>query len=412
LAVTIGTDEGGKRRRATQERTVAARAKIAQGAMEVLARSGVVGLTHRAVAKAAGVSLAATTYHFASKADIIAEASRALLDGYLAAFRRMQGRIASGEEAGLASLDSLVERVVQNALGRERIRSLAWCELILHGGRSASGRALAASWYEQLDSIWHEIARLVDPAATRADASAAIDLTVGLTFILHPLGLEPAATKKLVTGRGDIEPLLRKLAKSETEPAPGHGEAGDTRSRIVEVAIGIIVEDGAAGISYGRIAEAAGMVRSGPSYYFPTIDGLVAAAQVAMFERAKTRYRSGLSAYQRSDIDESHLLDLTTGIFLREALEFGRENVGYFSIWLSAAQNASLRPAVASSLFDLHRAWARRIAAGSGTVPLPSVPLRVQALFIGKLIRTIVANVKPSDLSRARDDFAAALTAT
>lgn len=410
---TAMNEAGKTRRRATQERTVATRAKIALGAMQVLARSGVAGLTHRAVAKAAGVSLAATTHHFASKTEIIAETSRALLEGYLGAFRRLQDRIAGGEDSNVASLDQLVARVVQAALGRERTRSLAWCELILHGGRSAGGRSLAESWYAELDAIWYEIALLVEPTASRPKASAAIDLTVGLTFILHPLGLDQATVQNLLVGGGDIEPLLSRLVRQAVEPGRDDDDvtsrSADTGSRIVQAAIDIIVEQGAAGISHRNVATAAGMARSGPSYYFPAIDGLVAAAQTAMFERAKARYRSGLAPYVGANIDESQLLDLTAGIFLREALEFGRENLGYFSIWLSAAETASLRPAVASSLLELHRAWSRRIATGWGKAPLPAIPLRVQALFIGKLIRAIVANVNLPDLSRAREDFARVL---
>jgi hypothetical protein len=48
----------------------------------------------------------------------------------------MATRIAAGEEKRFASLDDLVTQVVLNALERERTRSLAWSELILHGGRA------------------------------------------------------------------------------------------------------------------------------------------------------------------------------------------------------------------------------------------------------------------------------------
>ena len=82
----------------------------------------------------------------------------------------MAGRIAAGQETRLASLDDLVARVVLNALGRERTRSLAWSQLMLHGGRSPTGRTLARCWYEQLDAIWHEIAGLIATGASRQAA--------------------------------------------------------------------------------------------------------------------------------------------------------------------------------------------------------------------------------------------------
>lgn len=405
------------RQRAVQNRTTVTRAKIADGAIQVLARMGVEGLTHRAVARAAGVSLAATTYHFDSKAEIVEQASKTLLEGYLGAFRRMAGRIAAGEETRFASLDDLALRVVLNALGRERTRSLAWSELVLHGGRSVTGRALTRRWYEELDAIWYQIGGIIEQGASRQQASAAIDLVVGLTFFLHPLGLDAATVADLLAGRVDPEPLLRDIARSrnslrndaeEDELPKRHAE---TRQKLIDVAIAILAEEGAAGISFRRVAEAAGMVRSGPNYYFATIDELLAAAQTALFERAKARYRAGLGSLKAADIDESRLLDLTTAIYYREVLEFGRENIGHYSVWMSAAQNPSVRPAVASSLLDQHRAWVQRIAMIGGRGPGAPIAMRMQALFIGKLIRAIAASLDIADLSRAREDFALALSA-
>ena len=399
------------RQRAVQNRTLVTRGRITEGAIEVLAHAGVQGLTHRAVAREAGVSLAATTYHFDTKADIIEEASRTLLDEYLAAFRRMAGRIATGEETRFANLDDLVGRILSNGLRRDRTRALAWCELILHGGRSPSGRRLAQQWYAELDAIWTEIARLVAPGASSPAASAAIDFTVGLIFMLQPLGLDPAAAVGLISGKRDPEPLLAKLARKQAgvgNVTKAPKRFAETRERLVRAAIDLIASEGAASVSYGRVAEAAGMVRSGPGYYFATIEALLEAAHTALFERAKGRYQEGLGSFDAGEIGGERLLDLTTAIFHREALEFGSENIGHYSVWMRAAQDASLRPAVASSLLDLHRAWVRRIALVSNEAPAP-VAMRMQALFIGKVIRSIAALVSVENLSRAREDFAAAL---
>jgi DNA-binding transcriptional regulator YbjK len=391
------------------------RGKIIDGAIDVLARLGVEGLTHRAVARAAGVSLAATTYHFDTKADIIEAASRTLLDGYLAAFRRMARRVEAGEETRFASLGDLVDRIVLNALGRERSRSLAWCELILHGGRSSAGRALTRRWYEELDTIWYEIAGVIEPGASKQEASAAIDMVVGLTFFLHPLGLGQAAAVDLLAGRLDAEPLLRVASGSagvhsvEADVGELSKRHAETRQKLIDIAIDVLVEQGAAGISFRRVADAAGMVRSGPNYYFATIDGLLAAAQTALFERAKARYRAGFGSLRPAEIDEIRLLDVTTAIYYREALEFGRENVGHYSVWMSATQNELLRSAVAASLLETHRAWVQRVAGVGGGAPRAAAAMRMQALFIGKLVRAIAGSLDVADLSRAREDFAVAL---
>jgi DNA-binding transcriptional regulator YbjK len=406
-------EDGRVRQRAVQNRTLVTRGKIIDGALQVLAEAGVEGLTHRAVAQAAGVSLAATTYHFETKSHIIEEASRKLLEGYLAAFRRMADRLAAGERQALGNVDDLVERVVRNALGRDRIRSLAWCELVLHGGRNTEGRALAQRWYQELDQIWYEIAGLIEPGVSRRKVSAAIDMVVGLTFVLHPLDPQPSTVAAMLAGRKDPEPVLARRARPrtvlpvetrETQPT----RYAETRDKIVAAAIDLIVSEGAGSVSYRRVAEAAGMVRSGPSYYFPMIDELIEVAQAALFERARARYRAGLGSVDPAGIDEDRLLDLTTAIYYREAMEFGSENIGHYSVWMRAAQHPSLRPAVASSLLSFHRAWSRRIAFIGGTGQ-GARAMRMQALFIGKLIRTIVASAEVADLSRAREDFAEAL---
>lgn len=408
---------GRSRQRFVQDRAVATRGKITDGAVEVLARSGVAGLTHRAVARAAGVSLAATTYHFDTKSDIITEASRILLDGYLTAFRRLVERMDAGAETNLRNLDDLVVRVVINAIGRQRIRSLAWCELVLHGGRSVEGRALALAWYEQFDAIWLAIAERIGPIPATARARAAVDLAVGLTFLLHPLVLDTETAAGLLAGSVDAEVLLAEIADNLDRGAFDAGatraiaplRSEERRDQIVEAAINTLIEEGAAGVSYRSVAQRAGMVRSGPGYYFPTIDGLLQAAQRALFERAKARYRSGLAAPPSSELDEDRILDLTTAIYFREALEFVRQNIGYYSAWLGAAQNRSLRPMVAAALLDQNRAWARRITLVFGRIPHRTTPLRMQAIFLGKLVRAMAAGVSLNDLSHVRVDFAAVL---
>lgn len=417
-----GDRTGRTRQRALQDRTLRTRARIVDGAVAVLAQAGVAGLTHRAVAKAAGVSLAATTYHFATKADILAETSRVQLAGYLDAFRRFGGRLGDGRE-GIGSLDDLVLRVVLNALGRERTRSLAWLELALHGGRSRDGRALAQAWYGELDAIWADIGARLQAAPSPHEAGAAVDRAIGLTFLLQPLAPGEAAARDLLTGATDIARLAaaEAMAPSPADAEAGPAAAGEARRRIVEAAIGILIEEGAGAISHGAVAKRAGMARSGPSYHFPTIGALMRTAQMALFERAKARYRAGFGTLPPAEIGEARLIDVTTAIYFREVLEFAHENIGYHSVWLSAARDAELRPAVLASLLDQHRAWLRRLAAIPGAAPSPGTPspampspagpLMLQAVFVGKLIRALAAGATTAELSRARDDFAAAIAA-
>jgi len=404
-----------EQQRSVQARTLQARQAIAEGAIAVLSQSGVAGLTHRAVAKAANVSLASTTYHFATKGDILAEASRRLFAGYLEAFKRLESRISGGLQPEIVRLEDLVARVVLKAVERDRTRSLAWCEIILHGGRSDNGRMLAQDWFAQLDAIWCSIAAQLDSAADRSDVSAEVDRAIGLIFLLLPLGFARSEIQELLDGRTDLLALLagyaeRDVARSGDEVsrsgAESTGRSKDVRERIIQATIDILVEEGASTVSYRAVADRSGMVRSGPSYYFPSIHGLLETAQQALFERAKARYREGLGDPLSAAMTEARLIDLTTAIFLREVFEFSRENIGYYSVWMSAAQNPDLRPVLASFFGDQYAAWRRRLGTVVENEIDQSAVLDIQALFVGKLIRAITAGVGMADLSGARKDFA------
>ena len=75
IKVGIATDRGRARRTA-----------ILDAAIAVVARDGTGAVTHRAVAKLAKVPLAATTYYFASRDDLLREAFRHLTARRMAAY--------------------------------------------------------------------------------------------------------------------------------------------------------------------------------------------------------------------------------------------------------------------------------------------------------------------------------------
>lgn len=58
------------------------RDRIAAAALDVAARRGVRGVTHRTAAEAAGVPLGSTTYHFASLDDLLAAATLRAVEDY------------------------------------------------------------------------------------------------------------------------------------------------------------------------------------------------------------------------------------------------------------------------------------------------------------------------------------------
>ena len=69
-----------KPRRARQARGEETRREVLAATLRVLARDGTRGVTHRAVAAEAGTSVRATTYHFASREELLREALRHYAD--------------------------------------------------------------------------------------------------------------------------------------------------------------------------------------------------------------------------------------------------------------------------------------------------------------------------------------------
>ncbi|MEV0373748.1 TetR family transcriptional regulator [Streptomyces sp. NPDC050636] len=72
-------DQSAPRRRRDPQRRIE---EMAAAAERVIAVRGIEGLTHRAVAEEAGVPLGATTYHFATKDDLIHAALDRSVDRY------------------------------------------------------------------------------------------------------------------------------------------------------------------------------------------------------------------------------------------------------------------------------------------------------------------------------------------
>jgi DNA-binding transcriptional regulator YbjK len=67
--------------RGSRERGERTKARIVEAVVQVIARDGVRGVTHRAVAREAGVNLSLTTYYFVDRYDLVASAFAAFV-GY------------------------------------------------------------------------------------------------------------------------------------------------------------------------------------------------------------------------------------------------------------------------------------------------------------------------------------------
>lgn len=162
------------------------RARIAKAAIEVVAERGIDGLTHRAVAAAAGVPLGSTTYHFATLDDLLEVALHEAAANNVRELQEWERALAADADFAAALADLVMgyihelypHTVVQYdlyvaALHRPRLRpaSAAWDDALikLFSTRTdpLTGRLLAGLFCGLLMQ-----AALADPPPTRPEIEA------------------------------------------------------------------------------------------------------------------------------------------------------------------------------------------------------------------------------------------------
>jgi DNA-binding transcriptional regulator YbjK len=122
------------------------RSELLRATLTVIERDGVAGVSHRAVAATAEVSVASITYHFPTLDDLLvaalswaAEDLAAELDG-------------QASELGARPADELA-RLIEHSVVRRRGRSLALYELYLYAARRPELREMAQAWLVPLNEI-------------------------------------------------------------------------------------------------------------------------------------------------------------------------------------------------------------------------------------------------------------------
>ena len=361
---------------------------LADAVIAVVAEVGMSRLTHRRVAAAGGVSLSATTYHYKTKADMLADASQRLLDGYIQRFRAIAQDSRSGARPAF-TLAELCTRIVLNAADRERIPTLAWCEIMLDAARSPEGHAIARHWYADLQDAWSEVAQALGQDAAQQRLSCMIDMVVGLLFVTRGLRLDRNEIAAAETG-ASLETAWRLDSGPDggiSRAAPKSRKSAATRERLLQATIELLVEGGAGAASYAAIAERSGEALTAPAYHFGNISGLLKQAETRMFRESKDRYREVLADSRRGSRSAKALADVTAAIFVREATRFRPETIAHYSIWLEAARDPLLRPDIAASVGDQLAAWQRRLAPVCGGTGHDA--LACQAMFVGALVRAV-----------------------
>jgi TetR/AcrR family transcriptional repressor of bet genes len=188
--------------------TAARRGEIVVALRRVMARHGYERASIAAIAKEAGLAPGLVHYHFESKAEILRELVRGLVD---AARRRVDERIAAAHTAE-ERLDAFVDALLARGEGEDLDAAACWALVGAEAATQSEVRALYAAFVGEL---WDELTSLLVRACHSEHRSAdgakalaaAIVATIEGYFALGaaaphviPVGSAASTTKKIVRG--------------------------------------------------------------------------------------------------------------------------------------------------------------------------------------------------------------------
>jgi TetR/AcrR family transcriptional regulator, regulator of biofilm formation and stress response len=139
--VTVGTPQRGT----STSRGEARRLAILEATLTLIGKGGSAAITHRAVAEEAGVPLAATTYYFASKDDLVRCAFALAVEDDVAALRLSQ-IVLDGESPTPKAVAGRLAQLLTSRLGDERSTLLVQYELELEAARRPELAEMSRAW--------------------------------------------------------------------------------------------------------------------------------------------------------------------------------------------------------------------------------------------------------------------------
>jgi TetR/AcrR family transcriptional regulator, regulator of biofilm formation and stress response len=166
------------------------RARIARAALEIITESGIGALTHRAVAKQAGVPLGSTTYHYAGRDALLLT----VIQESVAAYRHRVEAWAANLKSGslIRDLAEFLRAMTATNIARNRLR--VEYELYLVAIRSEYLRPVSASW----DAILRDALQAV-VGETKARAIYAMVNGLLVEAVIHDRVLDKAEVVVLLS---------------------------------------------------------------------------------------------------------------------------------------------------------------------------------------------------------------------
>jgi DNA-binding transcriptional regulator YbjK len=195
-----------------QGRGDARRRELLEATLRVVARGGVGAVTHRVVAREAGVPLGSTTYYFKTKEDMVAQALELVAERETSAIATFS---ASRFEAA-SSVDGLIEVLVETmmrGIARDSTEWVAEYELFIEAIRRPELQPVARRWTDA------QVAAL-QPALERLGVARVESATRLLVAGLDGLALEFMAEGK---PREELPPLIEDLVRRIVGVLPSGG---------------------------------------------------------------------------------------------------------------------------------------------------------------------------------------------
>jgi TetR/AcrR family transcriptional regulator, regulator of biofilm formation and stress response len=173
------------------------RDEILAATVRIIGRDGLGAVTHRAVAREARVPLAATTYYFSSKDELLRDALRLLAEDEIARI----GEAAAELGSGLGSPERAAAALADVLLGGEGSGQglLAKFELYLEAARDPALRSTAVHWRTAFVALAHSA--LATVGAPQPDGRAELLVAAVDGTLVHELsaGIEDGGEARLRT---------------------------------------------------------------------------------------------------------------------------------------------------------------------------------------------------------------------
>jgi DNA-binding transcriptional regulator YbjK len=194
----------------------ARREAILRATLAVIGEQGPDSVTHRAVAERAGVPVSSTTYHFASKEELLEQTVILAAREEVERLERLVLELAPLElsvEEWAAAVAHTVAADVESNPGQH----VAFLELVLEATRRPALAPEAARWQEAHLRLAEMGARAVGSSEPPLDAGLVVATITGL--VLGQL-VSPAEDFEDVVLRPALERLFSRLAEPLEAPAP------------------------------------------------------------------------------------------------------------------------------------------------------------------------------------------------